>query len=149
VDHKITYKNGIREEGGKLYYYENNVKVKAGVISVDGDLYYFGMNYYALADGEYYIPENMTNGLIAAGRYLIEDGKIVIRNGVYEQNGKLYYYENNVKVKAGAVYVDGDLYYFGMNYYALADGTYVLPESMLNGLIPAGVYTIQDGKIIL
>ena len=148
-DYKITFKNGIYEEGGKLYFYENNVKQKAGVVDVDGDLYYFSMKYNALEDGEYYIPAEMTNGLIPAGNYIIKDYKITFKNGIYEEGGKLFYYENNVKVKAGAIYVDGDLYYFGMNYYALADGTYYLPAEMTNNLIPAGNYLIQDGKIVI
>ena len=56
---------------------------------------------------------------------------------------------DNVKVKAGAVQVGEDIYYFSMKYYALADGTYTIPEEMTNGLIPAGKYAIKDGKIVL
>ena len=148
-DYKITFKNGIYEEGGKLYYYEDNVKQKAGVVATEDGYYYFSMKYHALENGVYTITAEMTNGLIPAGEYLIEDYKIVIKNGVYEEHGKLYYYVDNVKVKAGAVQVGDDIYYFSMKYYALADGTYTIPEEMTNGLIPAGKYTIKDGKIVL
>ena len=107
------------------------------------------MNYYALEDGTYYLPESMMNGLLPAGTYLIQDGKIIVRNGMYEENGKLYYFENNNKVKAGAVQIGDDIYYFGMNYYALPDGTYYITESMMNGLLPAGTYRIQNYKIVV
>ena len=67
---------------------------------------------------------------------------------MYEENGNLYYYENNVKVKKGLVKIGDDYYYFGMNYYALKDGTYDLPASMMNGLLPAGRYTFNGYKLV-
>jgi hypothetical protein len=54
------------------------VKKKAGAVQVGEDIYYFSMKYYALDDGRYYIPEEMTNGLIPAGYYNIKDYKIVV-----------------------------------------------------------------------
>ncbi len=146
-DYKVVLKNGIYEEGGKLYYYENNNKVKAGAVEVDGEIYYFSMKYYALEDGKYYITEDMTNGFFPAGYYNIKDYKVVLKNGIYEEGGRLYYYENNNKVKAGAVEVDGEIYYFSMKYYALEDGRYYITEEMMNGLLPAGYYNIKDYKI--
>ena len=142
--------NGIHTlTDGKLYYLNDGVKAKAGAVQIGDDIFYFGMNYYALEDGTYYIPESMMNGLLPPGTYLIQDGKIIIRNGMYEENGKLYYFENNNKVKAGAVQIGDDIYYFGMNYYALPDGTYYITESMMNGLLPAGTYRIQNYKIVV
>ena len=146
-DYKVQMKNGMYEEGGKLYYYVNNVKVKAGAVKVGEDIYYFGMRYYALDDGRYEITEDMTNGLFPAGYYYIEDYKVQMKNGVYEEGGKLYYYVDNVKQKAGAVQIGDDIYYFSMKYYALDDGRYYIDESMTNGLLPAGYYVINDYKI--
>ncbi len=146
-DYKVQMKNGIFEENGKLYYYENNEKVRAGAVNVDGEIYYFSMKYYALADGQYYITADMANGLIPEGYYTIKDYKVQMKNGLYEEGGKLYYYENNVKQKAGAVQVGMDLYYFSMRYYALEDGKYYITADMTNGLIPEGYYTIKDYKI--
>ena len=148
-DHKVVMKNGIYEEDGKLYYYENNVKKKAGAVKVGDDIYYFSMKYYAFDDGQYYIVEEMTNGLFPAGYYNIKDHKVVMKNGIYEEDGKLYYYENNVKKKAGAVKVGDDIYYFSMKYYSLEDGRYYIVEEMTNGLFPAGYYNIKDYKIII
>ena len=148
-DGKVQMKNGLVEEHGKLYYYINNVKQKAGAVKIGDDIYYFSMRYYALDDGTYDIPAEMTNGLFPAGRYEIKDGKVQMKNGLVEEHGKLYYYVNNVKVKAGAVKVGDDIYYFSMRYYALDDGTYDIPEEMTNGLIPAGRYEIKDHKIVV
>ena len=89
------------------------------------------------------------NGLLPAGNYLFVDSKLVIKNGIYEEHGNLYFYENNVKVKKGLVKVGEDYYYFSMKYSALKDGTYDLPESMMNGLLPAGKYTFNGYKLVL
>ena len=148
-DAKMILKNGKYEEDGKLYYYENGSRVKKGAVMIDDDIFYFGMKYYALEDGQYYIVEEMTNGLFPAGYYNIKDHKVVIKNGIYEEEGKLYYYENNVKQKAGAVKVGDEIYYFSMKYYALEDGQYYIVEEMTNGLFPAGYYNIKDYKIII
>ena len=107
------------------------------------------MHYYALEDGRYDIPSDMTNGLIPAGYYEIKDHKIVMKNGIVEEHGKLYYYENNVKVKAGAVKVGDDIYYFSMKYSALEDGRYYITEDMTNDLFAEGYYYIKDYKIVL
>jgi len=91
----------------------------------------------------------MTNGYIKEGYYTIKDHKIVIKNGIYEENGKLYYYVDNNKVKAGAVEVDGDIYYFSMKYYALDDGKYYITADMTNGLFDEGYYYIKDYKVVI
>lgn len=218
IDGKIVLKNGIREEDGKTYYYVDNEKVK-GAVQVGDDIYYFSAKYYGLEDGEYYISEDLLNGLLPAGKYAIKDnkivkeglvvndgktyyykdyakssgavkvgndvyyfaaktktflddgeyyisqdlmndvnlpagryqiadGKLVVKNGIVEENGKVYYYRDNVKVK-GAVDVDGDIYYFSAKYYALPDGTYFISENLLNGLLPEGRYQIVDYKIVV
>ena len=148
-DGKIVLKNGIVEENGKLYYYVNNEKQKAGAIKIGEDIYYFGMRYYALPDGNYYITDAMSNGLFSAGTYEIKDYKVVIKNGMVEENGKLYYYVDNEKQKAGAIKIGEDIYYFGMHYYALPDGNYYITDAMSNGLFPAGSYEIKDYKVII
>ena len=148
-DAKLILKNGLVEEDGKLYYYENGARVKKGAVKIGEDIYYFSMKYYALEDGQYYIVEEMTNGLFPAGYYTIEDHKVVMKNGIYEEEGKLYYYENNVKKKAGAVKVGEDIYYFSMKYYAFEDGQYYIVEEMTNGLFLAGYYYIKDYKIVI
>ena len=80
-------KNGIVEEGGKLYYYENNVKVAKGLVFDEktGNYYYFGIHLYALGAGEYWFSEDKLNGLIGpdgealtVGMYTVNTDSTVI-----------------------------------------------------------------------
>ena len=140
---------GLRDENGTIRYYDDGIRQK-GAVQVGDDIYYFGAQSYAtLADGKYYISEELTNGLFDAGSYFIRDGK-VFQTGLIEINGKLYYLENYQK-KAGAVQVGDDIYYFGANTKTfLADGTYYISAALMNDVdLPAGNYTIQDGKIVV
>ena len=146
-DYKVILKNGIYQEDGKLYYYANNAKVKKGLVKDGNDYYYFGMNYYALQNGTYTLPQDMMNGLLPAGKYLFKDNKIVLKNGIYVEDGKTYYYVDNNRVK-GAFKIGDDIYYFGAKYYALDDGSYYISGDLLNGLLPAGRYRINNGIVL-
>ena len=151
-------KNGIIEENGKLYYYENNVKIAKGLVKDEkGDYYYFGLSYAAVMNGTFYFPTEKLNGLFpAGGNFEVDaDGKVIIpeiKNGIIEENGKLYYYENNVRIAKGLVKdANGDYYYFGRNYYAVTNGTFYFPDDKMNGLLPAGgnFKVDADGKVII
>lgn len=148
IENGIIVKEGLAVYNGKTYYYENYMK-KAGAVKIGDDIYYFGANTKTfLSDGNYYISNELMNGLLPAGTYKIEDGKI-FRTGLVTHNGKLYYYEDYAK-KAGAVKLGDDIYYFGANTLTtLADGSYFISESLMNGILPAGKYTIKDGKLLL
>ena len=158
-------KNGIYEENGKLYFYENNVKVAKGLVYDEAtDTYYcFGIRYYAIGAGEYWFNDAKLNGLtdrsgnaLKAGMYTVNaDCSVVIvepKNGIYEEDGKLYFYENNVKVAKGLVYDEAtDSYYcFGIRYYAISEGSYWFNDAKLNGLtdrsgnaLKVGMYTVN------
>ena len=62
----IIRPDGIVTEDGVMYYYENNHKVNAGLIYLDG-YYYFINNKGMVVTGSYYVAK--TNGLMPAGRY--------------------------------------------------------------------------------
>ena len=160
VDGVYTYipKNGIVEEDGKLYYYENDVKIQKGLVKDEnGDYYYFGLKYYAVSNGTFYFPLEKMNGLYpAGGNFQVgADCKVIIpepKNGIVEEGGKLYYYENDVRVQKGLVKDEnGDFYYFGLKYYAVTNGTYEFPTAKLNGLLPkGGLFQVDaDGKVII
>jgi hypothetical protein len=84
------------------------------------------------------------NGLLPEGGdfEVGADCKVIIpepKNGIVEEDGKLYYYENNVKVQKGLVQDEnGDYYYFGLKYYAVSNGTFYFPDNKMNGLLPKG-----------
>ena len=141
-----------------MYYYENNVRVQKGLVKdVNGDYYFFGLKYYAVKNGTFYFTEDKLNGLFPApGNFQVgADGKVIIpeiKNGIFEEDGNLYYYENNVRVQKGLVKdANGDYYYFGLKYYAVKNGTYFFPADKLNGLLPtAGNFQVDaNGKVIL
>ena len=127
-------KNGVYQENGKLYFYKDGVKNYAGLIKWTGDLHdadgnvvkagvYNNSWIYANTSGEvksdckYWISK--TNGHMIAMSYtfdvygIMEDGYTAEpeaeKNGVYEENGKLYYYVNNVRNYAGLMQYTGDL----------------------------------------
>ena len=96
-------------------YYDNGL-IKAGAVKIGDDIYYFSAQTgKALADGTYYITAELMNDVqLPAGNYMIVDGKIAMKNGIYEEGGKTYYYRDNKKVK-GAVQIGDEIYYFGAN----------------------------------
>ena len=149
-------KNGIVEEGGNLYYYENDVKVAKGLVKdANGDFYYFGLSYKAVKNGAFYFPDEKMNGYFPkGGTFNVDaDGKVIItepKNGIVEEGGNLYYYENDVKVAKGLVKDEnGDFYYFGLKYYAVKDGAYYFPDEKMNGYFPhGGTFSVDaDGKV--
>ena len=152
----VEEKQGIIEENGKLYYYENGAKVAKGVVKTeDGKYYFFGSSLYASTGMTRFIASSKCNGLIPEGTYVInDDGTIVVsttKEGIVEENGKLYYYENGAKVAKGVVKTeDGKYYFFGSSLYASTGMTRFIASSKCNGLIPEGTYVINDdGTIVM
>lgn len=163
--------DGIVERNGVLYYYKNGaLKFGAGLILLDGDYYYVRSN-GALAIGNYWVTVH--NDLLPQGMYTFgKDGKMLnppvqeepeiptepeeptepedptpIKDGIYCENGVLYYYLNGVRAYgAGLILLDGDYYYVRSN-GALAIGQYWVTAH--NGLLPQGMYTFgEDGKML-
>jgi glucan-binding YG repeat protein len=80
-DCSVQILDGIVNEGNELYYYENGVKVAKGLVydEASGNYYYFGINYYALGDGQYWFSQDKLNGLaVNAGIYTVENGVVVL-----------------------------------------------------------------------
>ena len=143
-------KNGIYEENGVLYYYQNNEKTYAGLIELDGEYYYVNSS-CKVVTGSYNVWK--TNGLLDAGTYMFgADGKMVIpgadaKNGIYTEDGVMYYYQNDIKTYAGLIQHDGAYYYVNSKYIVVT-GIYNVWKT--NGLMPEGVYTFgEDGKMVV
>ncbi len=158
---------GTYEGKTGTYYAENGICVYKGLVLVDGSYYYINSTFKAVKSQTYYVTR--TNDLLPAGEYTFdEDGKMInpptitpdpdpetptIKNGIYEEDGKLYYYEDNVKVAKG-LYKDeatGNYYCFGIRYYAIGAGEYWFNEEKLNGLtgpygeeLKPGFYTVNE-----
>ena len=140
-------KNGIvKETADTWYYYVDDVKTYAGLVEIDGDLYYVKTDKTVVHGQEYYVSK--TNGLKPAGKYTFDaDGKLVQLDGIVKDGDVWTYYVNGAKTYAGLVEIDGALYYVksdctvvhGRNYYV----------SKTNGRVAAGTYTFDaDGKLV-
>lgn len=70
-------KCGLVNENGEIIYYENGVPTHAGIVKIDGDLYYAGHK-GRIVVGQKVVHRSMTNHLIEHGTYTFdENGKLI------------------------------------------------------------------------
>ena len=95
-----------------------------------------------------------------AGFYdFADDGKMIIKteepttkpdetkNGIFKEDGTLYYYVKGEKNYAGLFELDGN-YYYANSYGIISTGRYWISKT--NDIMPAGFYDFaDDGKMII
>ena len=141
---------GLHEDlNGNLCYYVDYVKNYAGLVEVDGSFYYIASDLKAVKNCTYYVTK--TNGLKDAGFYSFDaDGKMVIKSGLVEENGDLYYYVDGAKTAAGLIEWEGNYYYIASNLKAVKDAKHYVFADKANGLKSAGWYWFNaDGTMFL
>ena len=141
---------GLHEDlNGNLCYYVDYVKNYAGLVEVDGSFYYIASDLKAVKNCTYYVTK--TNDLKPAGYYTFDaDGKMVIKNGLVEENGDLYYYVDGAKTAAGLIKWDGNYYYIASNLKAVKNAKHYVFADKANGLKSAGWYWFNaDGTMYL
>ena len=141
---------GLHEDlNGNLCYYVDYVKNYAGLVEVDGSFYYIASDLKAVKNCTYYVTK--TNDLKPAGYYTFDaDGKMVIKSGLVEENGDLYYYVDGAKTTAGLIKWDGNYYYIASNLKAVKDAKHYVFADKANGLKAAGWYWFNaDGTMFL
>ena len=141
---------GLHEDlNGNLCYYVDYVKNYAGLVEVDGSFYYIASDLKAVKNCTYYVTK--TNDLKPAGYYTFDaDGKMVIKSGLVEENGDLYYYVDGAKTTAGLIKWDGNYYYIASNLKAVKDAKHYVFADKANGLKSAGWYWFNaDGTMYL
>ena len=141
---------GLHEDlNGNLCYYVDYVKNYAGLVEVDGSFYYIASNLKSVKNCTYYVTK--TNDLKPAGYYTFDaDGKMVIKNGLVEENGDLYYYVDGAKTAAGLIKWEGNYYYIASNLKAVKDAKHYVFADKANGLKSAGWYWFNaDGTMYL
>ena len=147
-----TPKNGIVEEDGVLHYYVNGKLTYAGLIKIGDDYYYVNSKCEVVRDCDYYI--SWTHDLMPQGRYHFDaDGKLTgsvapLKNGIYEEDGSLYFYRNGERAYAGLILIDGDYYYVRSTCEVVHDRSYYVYWT--HGLMPEGYYNFDSaGRMIL
>ena len=147
---KLMKLEGLHEDlNGNLCYYVDYVKNYAGLVEVDGSFYYIASDLKAVKNCTYYVTK--TNGLKPAGYYTFDaDGKMVIKNGLVEENGDLYYYVDGAKTAAGLIEWDGNYYYIASNLKAVKNAKHYVFADKANDLKSAGWYWFNaDGTMYL
>ena len=147
-----TPKNGIVEEDGVLHYYVNGKLTYAGLINIGDDYYYVNSKCEVVRDCDYYI--SWTHDLLPQGKYHFDaDGKLTgsvapLKNGIYEEDGSLYFYRNGERAYAGLIQIDGDYYYVRSTCEVVHDRSYYVYWT--HGLMPEGYYNFDSaGRMIL
>ena len=147
-----TPKNGIVEEDGVLHYYVNGKLTYAGLIKIGDDYYYVNSKCEVVRDCDYYI--SWTHDLLPQGKYHFDaDGKLTgsvapLKNGIYEEDGSLYFYQNGERTYAGLIQIDGDYYYVRSTCEVVHDRSYYVYWT--HGLMQAGYYIFDSaGRMIL
>ena len=146
-----TAKNGLIWEDGKLWYYVDDVKTHAGLILVDGYYYYIKSNGQAVTSSDYFVSN--TNDLMARATHNFDaNGHMtdvpVPKDGLVYENGRYYYYVNDVKTHAGLIEIDGAYYYINSSGFAVTSCDYYVSNT--NGRMDKGTYTFgADGKMIV
>ena len=107
----------------------------------------------------------MTNGLLSPHyTYVFDENGVITnpvplvigfeqsdadKNGLIEENGELYYYENGVPIHAGLIFENNAFYYINSSGKAVRNITRYIADSFTNGFLPAGEYTFDaDGKML-
>ena len=147
---KLMKLEGLHEDlNGNLCYYVDYVKNYAGLVEVDGSYYYIASDLKAVKNCTYYVTK--TNDLKSAGYYTFDvDGKMVIKSGLVEENGDLYYYVDGAKTAAGLIEWEGNYYYIASNLKAVKDARHYVFADKANGLKAAGWYWFNaDGTMFL
>ena len=130
---------------------------------IDGDYYYARSNGEILVSKTYWITKN--NDLLPVDNYTFgADGKMVnppaveepdpeqpvvpeVKNGIVSEDGKLWYYVDNVKTYGGLLLIDGEYYYARTSGEIVCGRSYWTSKN--NDLLPAGNYTFgADGKMV-
>ncbi len=141
-----TY-TGFVETNGDLFYVEDNIARTEGMFKLGEDYY------YAHSNGKLAITATLIsrpNGYVAEGVRLPFEANGRLYNGIYKENGNLYYYVMGTRQGRGLYYNEqGDYYVYVKSTGTLATGNYEVKATGTNGLLDAGYYLFdENGKMM-
>ena len=171
-----TYFTGIHEYKGKPWYVKDGKNYYGGLMLIDGNYYYARSSGEIVCNRAYYTSK--TNDLLPVDTYTFDaEGKMVNapvinpdqpdqpvepekpdqpvepekpegKNGIFEENGTKYYYENDVKTYGGLMLIDGNYYYARSSGEIVCNRAYY--TSKTNDLLPVDTYVFDaEGKMII
>ena len=129
----------------------------AGLVSNDGEFYYFRTGGAMVAGRDYAITK--TNGLsyedgdrtvsfVKGGKYTFdEDGVLLILDGFVDVGDVTYFYKDSIKTYAGLIQVNGDYYYVKSDCTVVKGRSYYVGKT--NGLMEAGTYVFDEYGIMV
>ncbi|MBR5762297.1 MAG: endo-1,4-beta-xylanase, partial [Lachnospiraceae bacterium] len=140
-------KNGVYEENGGLYYYENNQRVYAGLIEMcDNSFCYVIGNGVVFRNGHYYVK--LTNGIMDSCHADFDENGRMLINGIKKvYDGDRFYKDGYLQKDAGVVKVGAYFYYVDAEGYIVKDATVDVVKT--NGRIPTGTYRTEKGHLVL
>ena len=110
IAHEDVTLDGIQTVGGRMYYYVDGIRVFQGMFKKDGYYYYADRSGKLITGRTYWCARN--NDLKPEGSYAFdEDGRMIIvetKNGIYAEEGSLFYYLDGVRTYAGLIEVKED-----------------------------------------
>ena len=143
---ELTNYTGFAEAHGKVAYLENGVQLH-GLKKIGNDWYYFDTLGYAITNQTYYCTYNMIEEKPIGYYTFDEDGKMIVKNGIVNDDGVLYYYVNDVRIQVGLIKI-GEDYYYVRTGGLIATGTYYCTFNMTEE-IPIGTYEFDSNGRML
>ncbi len=136
--------DGIVEQDGVLYLYNNGTTETCGLFEIDGKYYYSYWGGVLKTDGRYYVSRTYCD--LPVGNYTFgADGAML--DGIVEQDGVLYLYNNGTTETCGLFEIDGKYYYSYWGGVLKTDGRYYVSRTYCD--LPAGNYTFgADGAML-
>ena len=138
-------------------YYKDGLAYEAGLILIDGALYYIKAGGWVVSNDSRYVPDTAISDEVRAlgfeaGVYAFDaEGKYIIKNGVFDG----YYYENDKRVEAGLIKIGDALYYVKAGGWVVMNGSRYVPDTAITDEVralgfEAGVYAFDaEGKYII
>ena len=153
ADGKIILGNGIVSFNDTLYFLENNCLAQGkGLVKVGDNFYYVRSSGELVVSKNYWVSNVNEYTDISVGTYSFDANGVMnvnsIKNGVYEEDGGLFYYENGRRTYKGLIEIDGDYYYVRSN-GQLATGKYWITKTNdIEGFAESNYYFGADGKML-